>query len=139
MSPPNVLIIMSDEHNPAIELALWAPRRAEPRDAAPRNAGAVFENAYCNFPLCAPSRASFMTGRYASDIGVWDNGSDYGTGEPTWAHRLNARGYETTLAGRMHFIGPDGAARLRANAGRRPPRGRWAPLVTWASDPKQGQ
>ncbi len=138
MSPPNILIIMSDEHNPAMSSPYGHPAVRSPAMQRLADAGAVFENAYCNFPLCAPSRASFMTGRYASDIGVWDNGSDYGTGEPTWAHRLNARGYETTLAGRMHFIGPDvrhGFARTLVGDYH---AGRWAPLVTWASDPKQG-
>ena len=136
MSPPNVLIIMSDEHNPAMSSPYGHTAVRDP--AMQCLADAVFENAYCNFPLCAPSRASFMTGRYASDIGVWDNGSDYGTGEPTWAHRLNARGYATTLAGRMHFIGPDvrhGFARTLVGDHH---AGRWEPLVTWASDPKQG-
>src|SRR5438105_9320765 len=69
--------------------------------------GVVFENAYCNTPLCAPSRASLLTGRLPSGIGVYDNGAELSASIPTLAHYLRARGYFTCLAGKMHFIGPD--------------------------------
>src|SRR5437762_10188013 len=69
--------------------------------------GVVFENAYCNTPLCAPSRASLLTGRLPSAIGVYDNGAELSASIPTLAHYLRARGYFTCLAGKMHFIGPD--------------------------------
>lgn len=69
--------------------------------------GVVFDAAYCNSPLCVPSRASFMTGQHVHRIGAWDNGVPLPTDEPTWAHRLNAVGYDTALAGKMHFVGPD--------------------------------
>ncbi len=48
-----------------------------------------------------------MTGKHLFRTEVWDNASPLGTEEPTWAHRLNAAGYDTCLAGKMHFIGPD--------------------------------
>jgi choline-sulfatase len=67
----------------------------------------VFENAYANFPLCAPSRASFLTGRYPSAIGVWDNASELPASTPTVSHYLRGAGYEATLCGKMHFVGPD--------------------------------
>ena len=69
--------------------------------------GVVFDNAYCNTPLCAPSRASLLTGRLPSAIGVYDNGAELPASIPTLAHYLRARGYFTCLAGKMHFIGPD--------------------------------
>ena len=69
--------------------------------------GVVFEHAYCSSPLCAPSRASFITGRLPSKIGVYDNGAELAASLPTIAHRLRALGYTTALAGKMHFIGPD--------------------------------
>ncbi|HZO26678.1 MAG TPA: sulfatase-like hydrolase/transferase [Chloroflexota bacterium] len=67
----------------------------------------LFENTYCNSPLCVPSRASFMTGKYVHRIGVWDNAASLSSNEPTWAHRLNLAGYETAISGKMHFIGED--------------------------------
>jgi choline-sulfatase len=69
--------------------------------------GVVFESAYCSSPLCAPSRASFITGRLPSRIGAYDNGAELPAAVPTIAHRLRAVGYRTALAGKMHFIGPD--------------------------------
>ena len=69
--------------------------------------GVVFESAYCNSPLCAPSRASLLSGRLPSRIGAYDNGAELAASVPTLAHYLRARGYFTCLAGKMHFIGPD--------------------------------
>jgi len=69
--------------------------------------GVLFENSYTNFPLCVPSRASFMSGRYANAIDVWDNAMDFPCSTPTIAHYLRAQGYSSTLSGKMHFIGPD--------------------------------
>lgn len=69
--------------------------------------GAVFERAYCNFPLCAPSRFSMATGRLCSKIGAYDNAADMPASIPTYAHYLRHAGYRTALSGKMHFIGPD--------------------------------
>jgi choline-sulfatase len=69
--------------------------------------GVVFESAYCNSPLCAPSRASLLAGRLPSRIGAYDNGAELAASIPTLAHYLRGCGYFTCLAGKMHFIGPD--------------------------------
>ena len=83
------------------------------RSARPPNldrvaeAGTVFEQAYCPYPLCAPSRFAMMSGRLASRIGAWDNGSEFPASVPTFAHYLRLRGYYTCISGKMHFVGPD--------------------------------
>jgi choline-sulfatase len=69
--------------------------------------GIVFERAYCASPLCAPSRAALLTGRLPSETGVYDNAAELRASEPTVVHRLRAAGYDTCLAGKMHFVGPD--------------------------------
>ncbi|NNE80550.1 MAG: choline-sulfatase [Silicimonas sp.] len=69
--------------------------------------GTVFETAYCNFPLCSPSRASMATGKLCSEIGAYDNAAELPASIPTYAHYLRATGYQTALSGKMHFIGPD--------------------------------
>jgi len=48
-----------------------------------------------------------MTGRYASRIGCHDNGDGFPSLTPTFAHYLTNQGYDTTLSGKMHFVGPD--------------------------------
>ena len=48
-----------------------------------------------------------ITGRHASDIGVYDNAAELAAAVPTLAHALRAHGYHTAVAGKMHFVGPD--------------------------------
>ena len=69
--------------------------------------GTVFDTAYCNFPLCAPSRFSMAAGKLCSAIGAYDNAAEMPASIPTYAHYLRAAGYQTALSGKMHFIGPD--------------------------------
>jgi choline-sulfatase len=69
--------------------------------------GVVLENFYCNVPICAPSRASMMTGRLGARLRQFDNGTELPASVPTFLHHLRHGGYETTLAGKMHFVGPD--------------------------------
>ena len=107
MDRPNFLIIMSDEHNPAYSSVYGHPTVQTPNLDRLAAQGSTFENAYCNSPLCVPSRASFMSGRYVHDVEVWDNANTLRTDQVTWAHRLNAIGYDTALCGKMHFVGPD--------------------------------
>jgi choline-sulfatase len=69
--------------------------------------GLVFEHAYCNYPLCAPSRFSMLSGLLPSNAGAYDNGAEFPASMPTFIHYLRLLGYQTCLAGKMHFIGPD--------------------------------
>lgn len=69
--------------------------------------GAVFENFYSTSPLCAPARATVMSGLLPSRTGVFDNAAEFPSAIPTWAHYLRREGYHTCLSGKMHFVGPD--------------------------------
>src|SRR3984893_928387 len=69
--------------------------------------GVVFESFYCNSPLCAPSRLSFLAGRQGSAIGAYDNAAGFPAPVPTLAHYLRRGGYQTVLSGKMHFCGAD--------------------------------
>ncbi|MCJ2142411.1 choline-sulfatase [Methylobacterium sp. E-066] len=104
---PNVLVFMADQMNP-----LFLPFYGHPVTRAPQMAkaaaeGVVFESAYCNFPLCAPSRYVFMSGRLPSRIGAYDNAAEFQAEIPTFAHALRNGGYRTILSGKMHFCGAD--------------------------------
>ncbi len=104
---PNILVIMFDQMAPQFLSCYGHPVAKSPNIDALAGNGVLFENGYTNFPLCVPSRASFMAGRYANAIEVWDNATDFSCATPTIAHYLRSRGYSATLCGKMHFIGPD--------------------------------
>jgi len=104
---PNILVIQADQLA-AGALSLYGNRIVKtPHIERLAAGGTVFDNAYCNFPLCVPSRASMLAGRYANALQVWDNAAEMPAAIPTVAHYLRAAGYHTVLCGKMHFIGPD--------------------------------
>jgi len=104
---PNIVLIMADQLAPHFTGTYGHPLVKTPNLDALAARGMRFDAAYCNSPLCAPSRASFMTGQLVSRIAAYDNASDFGASVPTFAHYLRRAGYRTCLAGRMHFVGPD--------------------------------
>jgi hypothetical protein len=75
--------------------------------------GVVFESFYCNSPLCAPSRFSFLSGRQVSAIGAYDNAAEFPAQVPTFAHYLRRSGYQTVLQRQDAFLRRRPAARLR--------------------------
>ena len=104
---PNILLIMADQLTPNVLPSYGHKTVKAPHIQALSDTGVVFENAYCNFPLCVPSRASMMAGRLANNIECWDNAAELPGQVPTMAHYLRGAGYHTVLCGKMHFVGPD--------------------------------
>ncbi|NQZ70195.1 MAG: sulfatase-like hydrolase/transferase, partial [Lentisphaeria bacterium] len=104
---PNILIIMSDQHNKHV-LGCYGDKivRTPNLDRLAAQ-GMRFDNAYTPAPLCVPARMSFMTGRTPTNNQVWGNHGLLDSGIPTWAHVLGLAGYETSLIGRMHFESHD--------------------------------
>jgi choline-sulfatase len=104
---PNFVIFMLDQLAPQFMPAYGNRVAQMPALSAVAEASVVFDAAYCNYPLCAPSRYAFMAGRLPTKIGAWDNAAEFMAEIPTFAHHLSALGYDTTLSGKMHFCGPD--------------------------------
>lgn len=104
---PNIVMIMADQMASDVIGEFGHPAVKTPNIDKLVRKGVSFNNAYCNSPICAPSRASFMSGKLVSKIGVFDNGSEFSADTPTFLHHLRRGGYETVLSGKMHFIGPD--------------------------------
>ena len=104
---PNILFLMADQMAAPALPVYGHPVVEAPALAALAARGVVFETAYCNFPLCAPSRFSMLTGRLPSAIGAFDNAAEFPAGALTMAHYLRLMGYRTCAAGKMHFVGPD--------------------------------
>jgi len=103
----NILLLMADSLTPHLTGPYGDTAAVTPSLDALARRGVVFENAYCNSPLCVPSRASMVTGRYASDLGCFDNASEFSSEWPTMGHCLGAADYETVIIGKMHFVGYD--------------------------------
>ena len=107
MGKPNILIFMVDQLNGTLfpdGPADWlhAPNLKKLAAVSTR-----FQNTYTASPLCAPGRASFMSGLLPSRSGVFDNAAEFASDIPTYAHHLRRAGYQTCLSGKMHFVGPD--------------------------------
>lgn len=103
---PNILVVVVDQlagtffpDGPA--LWLHVPHLRALAEQSARFA------AYAASPLCAPARASLMTGQLPSRTGVYDNAAEFASAIPTFAHHLRRAGYATCLSGKMHFVGPD--------------------------------
>ena len=107
MKQPNILFIQADQlAGPALPMyghkVVKTPHLQQLADR-----GTTFKNAYCNNPVCAPSRFSMMSGQLSSRIGAYDNASEFPASVPTFSHYLRDLGYKTCLSGKMHFVGPD--------------------------------
>jgi choline-sulfatase len=104
---PNFLIVVADQMAPEFLPVYGHPLVRAPHMQELSRSGVVFDSAYCNSPLCSPSRASLMAGLLPSRTRVYDNAAEFSADIPTFAHGLRLRGYRTILAGKMHFCGPD--------------------------------
>ncbi len=107
MTQPHIVVVMADQLAPHFVGAYGHKIAKTPHIDALASRGMRFDAAYCNSPLCAPSRFSFMSGQLVSRISAYDNASEFRASVPTFAHYLKALGYRTCLSGKMHFVGPD--------------------------------
>lgn len=99
----NVVIILSDEHSRKVVGPYGNALVRTPTLDALAHDGTVFTNAYCNSPICVPSRASLATGRYVHEIGSWDNAHPYDGDPPSFAHVLRDRGHDCVSIGKLHY------------------------------------
>jgi choline-sulfatase len=107
MKRPNILVLMADQVNGTLFPDGPAGFLHAPNLAALSRRSTRFANAYTASPLCAPARASFMSGQLPSRTRVYDNAAEFASDIPTYAHHLRRAGYHTCLSGKMHFVGPD--------------------------------
>jgi choline-sulfatase len=107
MSRPNILVIQADQLTAMVLPMYGGGAHATPHMNRLAERGVTFLNAYCNNPVCAPSRAAMLTGRLSSAVGAFDNAADFASSTPTLAHYLRHQGYRTCLSGKMHFTGAD--------------------------------
>ncbi len=107
MPQPNILILMVDQLNGTLFPDGPADWLHAPNLKVLAARSLRFANAYTGSPLCAPGRASFMSGQLPSRTRVYDNAAEFQSDIPCFTHHLRRAGYHAVLSGKMHFVGPD--------------------------------
>ncbi len=98
----NVLFITSDEHNAKLTGFAGDTTVKTPNMDKLAQEGTVMNCAYSASPVCAPTRASIITGLYASQHTQYGNTYQFPSSQKTWAHYFSERGYYTGLIGKAH-------------------------------------
>jgi len=102
MKPTNLLVIMSDEHNPKVMGLNGHPLVQTPNLDRLAQEGTTFTSAY-TCPVCVPARAAFAVGKYVHQAGYWDNADAYEGAIPSWHHHLRDTGHRVDAIGKLHF------------------------------------
>jgi arylsulfatase A-like enzyme len=106
---PNIILMMADDLGYQDLGCTGADYIKTPHIDSLAESGSRFTNWYSNAPVCAPSRASLMTGKYPQRAGVPNNGLDLSRNHLTIASVLKRAGYTTGLTGKWHLGSTDTA------------------------------
>ncbi|HET6455819.1 MAG TPA: sulfatase-like hydrolase/transferase [Armatimonadota bacterium] len=119
---PNVLFLISDQHNRQIAGFTGNRIISTPNLDRLASESMQFENAYCQFPLCTPSRISMWTGLLPHRAGAWKN--NLPIVNPTIPEHFAEHGYVTCGVGKMHIGGerPMNGFRIRPYGDLKPNR-----------------
>ena len=104
---PNVLFIISDDLNTALS-GMGHPECRTPNLDELAKSGVTFTRAFCQFPLCGPSRASIMSGQYPLLNGVTRNGGDVDPKRITLPLHFANHGYWTGRVSKIYHMGIPG-------------------------------
>ncbi|HEY6738356.1 MAG TPA: sulfatase-like hydrolase/transferase [Actinopolymorphaceae bacterium] len=127
---PNILLICTDQQRFDAVRAYDNPEIHTPNLDRLAAEGVLFENCYVQNPVCGPSRASLMTGRYVHSHGLWANGVTLPSHERLFTTDLAEGGYDCGLAGKLHLTACHGGRTERQPQGMR--------VFRWAHDPYRG-
>lgn len=105
-NPPNILVFMTDQQRGD---SIHDPRILMPNTRSLMSKGITFNEAYCPSPHCCPSRATFFTGQYPTQHGVWNNvcvqnalSRQINPRSRLFSHDLKDAGYQQFFAGKWH-------------------------------------
>ncbi|MDE2749692.1 MAG: sulfatase-like hydrolase/transferase [Chloroflexota bacterium] len=99
MTPPNIILIITDQQRFDTINALGFPYMDTPNIDRLVNEGVSFDNCHVTAPSCAPARASLFTGYYPHVTGIMRNGDRW---RNSWVEDLNSAGYHCVNIGKMH-------------------------------------
>src|SRR5687768_1938553 len=127
---PNILWICADQQRYDTIGALGNPHVHTPNLDRLVREGVAFTHAYCQSPICTPSRASFLTGYYPSTVHASINGNDvWDEAAPLVTATLADAGYDGGLAGKLHLSAAQGRIERR-------PKHDGYRLFHWSHDPR---
>ncbi len=131
-SRPNILWICTDQQRYDTIGALGNQHVSTPNIDKLVGEGVALTHAYCQSPICTPSRASFLTGMYPSTVHVNGNGNEYFPDNPALVTRMLAEsGYDCGLIGKLHLASAFGRTEPRVNDGYRYWQYSHAPRNDW--------
>ena len=102
-SRPNILFIMSDDHAYQAISAYSDQLIQTPNIDRLANEGVLFTNASVTNSICAPSRATILTGKHTHINGKIDNVMPFDTTQVTFPQLFQQAGYQTAMYGKLHF------------------------------------
>ena len=102
-SRPNILFIMSDDHAYQAISAYSDKLISTPNIDRIASEGILFTNACVTNSICAPSRATILTGKHNHINGKIDNSMPFDTNQVTFPQLFSQAGYETAMFGKLHF------------------------------------
>lgn len=102
---PNILFIFSDQHRYDVMGCAGHPLVQTPHLDRMASEGTRFSRTWCQSPVCQPSRASIITGRYTEELGMYANTGAFDSNWPTVMQSLQSAGYETATIGKTHYHG----------------------------------
>jgi choline-sulfatase len=110
LDPPrhNVVVLMSDEHNPFIASPWGHPFVHTPNMARLAQMGTVFENTYCPSPLCMPCRSALMSGQRVHTVQAYNNCNVFSSEFPSHGRVMRDQGVYTVFAGKTDVYRPGG-------------------------------
>lgn len=142
---PNIICIMSDEHDVRVTGCYGDPIVETPNLDRLAREGVTFDACYTTSPLCVPARLSFTAGKYISGCGAWSNNCHLPSPDyPSLPRIMETAGYEAYLCGKMHYqsdrrygfrdlIPDDNQHQKTGLGGRRAPDDTEAVIQSWQS------